>query len=47
MKLVTFYFNSNLHNLIDLALFMASHKAFLEQCILKCSLTLILVGGHN
>jgi hypothetical protein len=36
-----------IHNLIDIGLFMAFHKAFLEQCILKCFLTLILVGGHK
>lgn len=44
---LTFTLTVTAHNLIDLDLFMASHKAFLEQCILKCSLTLILVGGHN
>lgn len=42
-----FYFYNHYRKLIDIGLFMAFHKAFLEQCILKCFLTLILVGGHN
>lgn len=47
MKQIYFYLTVVIHKLIDFGLFMAFHKAFLEQCILKCFLTLILVGGHN
>lgn len=47
MKQIYFFLTIVILKLIDIGLFMAFHKAFLEQCILKCSLTLILVGGHN
>ena len=47
MKKTYFYLYNNYRKLIDIGLFTASHKAFLEQCILKCFLTLILVGGHS
>lgn len=43
----TFILAIVLHELIDIGFSMAFRKAFLEQCILKCFLTLILVGGHN